>query len=431
MFLALLTACAAHVAAVEPCEYGLELDGKMKYWTVPLALDPYAAAARIVADIKEALGDGFAGGGCATTACREAAVRRELIQRCSLRNVQYAVQATEAASPLPPPPPPPGAPLEDGCAVLDTAFHEFPAERSSAYRPLFSPAPVCPFPRQLRWHYDPGDEFWFRHSDKYPWHICVSVHYWLAHFFGAWHRVGGRPGLVVDVGANIGQESIISASFGHRAVAFEPFADTLHTARFNARVNCVPDTITWVNAGTSDKLGRSCGAAFATDNSHAGIGVFANDIEVGDCMNITTLDATLTTDERPLILKLDNEGSEVATLRGARGLLAELPPLIIILEWIPGYGQDATELVALLSDYDLFPLARHDSSVLSEKYHVHDVLREGLPLRDASGAPLQTMDNATWDHILDVLAVHHDLRSPGSGATLAHDWGRWHTPVIS
>lgn len=237
--------------------------------------------------------------------------------------------------------------------------------------------------------------------------------------------------MVVDVGANIGQESIISASFGHRAVAFEPFADTLHTARFNARVNCVPDTITWVNVGTSDKLGRSCGAAFATDNSHAGIGVFANDIEVGDCVNITTLDATLTTDERPLILKLDNEGSEVATLRGARGLLAERPPLIIILEWILGYGQDATELVALLSDYELFPLARHDSSVLSEKYHVHDVLREGLPLRDASGAPLQTMDNATWDHILDVLAVHHDLRSPGSGATLAHDWGRLHTPVIS
>ena len=118
----------------------------------------------------------------------------------------------------------------------------------------------------------------------------------------------------------------------------------------------------------------------------AGIGIFANDIEGGDCMNITTLDATLTTDERPLILKLDNEGSEVATLRGARRLLAERPPLVIILEWIPGYLQDATELVALLSDYDLFPLARHDSNVLSETYHVHDVLGEGLPLRDASGA---------------------------------------------
>ena len=130
--------------------------------------------------------------------------------------------------------------------------------------------------------------------------------------------MGGRPGLVVDVGANIGQESIISASFGHRALAFEPFADTLRTARFNARINCLPDTITWVNAGTSDKPGRSCGVALATDNSHVGVGIFANNIEGGDCMNITTLDATLTTDERPLILKLDNEGSEVATLRGAR-----------------------------------------------------------------------------------------------------------------
>ena len=431
MFLALLTAYAAHVAAVEPCEYGLELNGRMKYWTVPQEMDPYAAATWIVADIREALGDGFAGGDCAATACREAAVRRELLQLCSLRNVQYVVQATDAASSPPPlPQPPPGAPLAEGCTVFDTAFQEFPAERTSGYRPLFSPAPVCPFPRQLRWHYDPGDEFWFRHADKYPWHICVSVHYWLAHFFGAWHRVGGRPGLVVDVGANIGQESIISASFGHHALAFEPFADTLRTASFNARVNCLPDTITWVNAGTSDKPGRSCGAAFATDNSHTGIGIFANDIEGGDCMNITTLDATLTTDERPLILKLDNEGSEVATLRGARRLLAERPPLVIILEWIPGYHHNATELVALLSDYDLFPLARHDSNVLSETYHVHDVLGEGLPLRDASGAPIPTMDNIAWDRMLDVLAVHHDLRSPGSGAALARDWGR-RTPVIT
>ena len=31
MLLALLTAYAAHVAAVEPCEYGLELNGRMKY----------------------------------------------------------------------------------------------------------------------------------------------------------------------------------------------------------------------------------------------------------------------------------------------------------------------------------------------------------------------------------------------------------------
>ena len=49
MFLALLTAYAAHVAAVEPCEYGLELNGRMKYWTVPQETDPYAGGADRVA----------------------------------------------------------------------------------------------------------------------------------------------------------------------------------------------------------------------------------------------------------------------------------------------------------------------------------------------------------------------------------------------
>ena len=103
MFLALLTAYAAHVAAVEPCKYGVKLDGKMKYWDVPQNIDPYAAATQIVADIKEALGDDFAG-----SDCPEAAIRRELLRICSL--TQYVVQATEAASSPPPlPPPPPGA----------------------------------------------------------------------------------------------------------------------------------------------------------------------------------------------------------------------------------------------------------------------------------------------------------------------------------
>ena len=63
--------------------------------------------------------------------------------------------------------------------------------------------------------------------------------WWVAEFLGAWARAGGPAALVVDSGANVGQESILSASLGHRVVAFEPFFDTLDTARLNARTNCV------------------------------------------------------------------------------------------------------------------------------------------------------------------------------------------------
>ena len=63
--------------------------------------------------------------------------------------------------------------------------------------------------------------------------------WWLAEFLGAWGRAGGPAALIADSGANIGQESILAASFGHRVVAFEPFPDTLRTARLNARINCV------------------------------------------------------------------------------------------------------------------------------------------------------------------------------------------------
>ena len=337
-------------------------------------------------------------------------------------------------------------PFADGCVPFLTAFAENPGERTGGYRPLFSPHAQCAFPRQLFFHYNAGDTFWFEKDGPLPWNMCNSVSWWLARFLGDWARHGGPPGVVLDVGANVGQESVLAASFGHSVVAYEPFPDTLATAAFNAAANCVRG-VTLRPFGTSDGAGARCAAAadLHSTGSHAGDGVFrdrvvasqrvlAGDAPDGVCLNVTTLDAERAAGfvprERAIVLKIDNEGSEPATLRGARRLLEEAPPLVVILEWLPFHYDDgaAADLAADLGahGYTLYPLAPHDRSLRPPPYgyRAHDVLGEGLPLRRAGGSPVAPMDDRLWATMLDVLCVHRDLAAPGAGAALARDWGR-------
>ncbi|KAH8063804.1 hypothetical protein JL722_2994 [Aureococcus anophagefferens] len=192
-------------------------------------------------------------------------------------------------------------PFADGCVPFLTAFAENPGERTGAYRPLFSPHAQCAFPRQLFFHYNAGDTFWFE-KDAGPWNMCNSVSWWLARFLGDWARHGGPPGLVLDVGANVGQEAVLAASFGHSVVAYEPFPDTLATAAFNAAANCVTG-VTLRPFATSDGASARCGGRGPPlDGLAAGDGVFrdrvvasqrvlAGDASDGVCLNVTTLDA--------------------------------------------------------------------------------------------------------------------------------------------
>ncbi|KAH8096078.1 hypothetical protein JL720_3428 [Aureococcus anophagefferens] len=138
--------------------------------------------------------------------------------------------------------------------------------------------------------------------------MCNSVSWWLARFLGDWARHGGPPGLVLDVGANVGQEAVLAASFGHSVVAYEPFPDTLATAAFNAAANCVTG-VTLRPFATSDGAGARVVASQR---------VLAGDASDGVCLNVTTLDAERAAGfvprERAILLKIDNEGSEPATL---------------------------------------------------------------------------------------------------------------------
>ena len=98
-------------------------------------------------------------------------------------------------------------------------------------------------------------------------------------------------------------------------------------------------------------------------------------------LNLTTLDIELTESfdakRKPLLLKIDNEGSELATLQGASTLLATQPPLIVIFESITGLGT-YKPCVALLHEhgYSVFSVSASDSYFAPGETPIHAGFKE-------------------------------------------------------
>ena len=163
---------------------------------------------------------------------------------------------------------------------------------------------------------------------------------WLDAFYDAiGSRLNQDDWSVLDVGGNLGQEPIIAALHGYYAYTFEPFAFNQDSLRFNAALNCVHDRVHVINMGASDQPGSSCFSKSPKKDglSNAGTGVVRGGH--GDtCINMTSLDVASRTifeaRRKPLLLKIDCEGQEESTLKGAQQLLSTTPPVVILMEVI-------------------------------------------------------------------------------------------------
>jgi FkbM family methyltransferase len=139
---------------------------------------------------------------------------------------------------------------------------------------------------------------------------------------------GSAPGLVVDVGANIGYFTLLSASYGHRVVAFEPFRRNFERLAASVSLN-----------GFSSRVQLYCNAVsnreavfqFETSSDNqGGIGLKELAVDPGevrltgvvgvDFVTALRLDAVV--DEKVILLKVDVEGAEGFVLDGAGGLLS-------------------------------------------------------------------------------------------------------------
>ena len=224
---------------------------------------------------------------------------------------------------------------KEDCQPFVTAFSTTDRRDHANSGALFSP------------RYDGMPVFWFSDEAsatawthtfrKYaPWNMFLGTHAFMVSIF---EKTVDQ--VVVDVGANMGQEAIFAAKHGHRVWTFEPIPLTCDTLRFNLLLNCVADRVVVVQAGTGQDETKVCISSRAMHKIEAeafkiGVNKGLAARSGGPCENITI--TTVYTVLRPslqvppLLLKIDNEGNEYASLLGARWVLTNFPPKYIIAE---------------------------------------------------------------------------------------------------
>lgn len=173
-----------------------------------------------------------------------------------------------------------------------------------------------------------------------------------------------RPGMVVvDIGANIGEITLVAANrttHSGQVIAFEPMARIAEQLEENIREN----GLTWAKAvrlGVSNRPGEAhIYQPFNSDSSepNRGLGTLypdEPDARPSQTITLTTLDRYFEDHpvERLDIIKIDIEGAELACLEGARNTLLRYKPAIVIeiqAATAANAGYKQSDILELLSD---------------------------------------------------------------------------------
>jgi FkbM family methyltransferase len=138
--------------------------------------------------------------------------------------------------------------------------------------------------------------------------------------------------IVIDVGANIGVYTVVSALKGARVLAFEPSADARVLLQANIELNKIRDHVDVSSYALGDFSGP---AGFTTD------------LEEGNHIAPTAEPGTASVEVRELddlplptgaitLIKVDAEGYDEPVLRGARRTIEEHRPVLIVETWAGG-----------------------------------------------------------------------------------------------
>jgi FkbM family methyltransferase len=173
-----------------------------------------------------------------------------------------------------------------------------------------------------------------------------------------------KPGdTFFDVGAHHGWMSMVAArqtGRNGRVVAFEPSPSSVHFLRYHKRINrltqmeIVPKAVTKADAtGTSFNL---VGDGDAVMNSLVEIEEVKSDPRGSTVIQVESISLdsySQQTGLAPAMIKIDTEGAELWVCEGAKRLLAESHPVLVIAThptWLPE-GQRIEDLFSLLSSY--------------------------------------------------------------------------------
>jgi FkbM family methyltransferase len=151
-----------------------------------------------------------------------------------------------------------------------------------------------------------------------------------------------RPGYVVlDIGAHLGQYSVVAAAAGAQVVAFEASADNCRHLVASLKVNKLTHQVTVVNQPVTEQANQRLQypAGLPSDNT-GGWGV---ELTSGGPLVSTTIDDTVRDSfaGHQFLMKIDIEGYEPQALQGAKSTL--LRTAVIWMEW-GGGGQSKASM---------------------------------------------------------------------------------------
>ena len=176
-----------------------------------------------------------------------------------------------------------------------------------------------------------------RHIAKYGVHE-PRITGWMAGYLSG----APAPGIVVDVGANLGWHTVHTAQYPavETVVAFEPDAFNTWLLDRNLALNKVAKAVVSASA-----VGAQCGLArlYRYHSTNFGRHTLLTDYGYGSRqVPLVDLDSALQAlglgDRRVLVLKIDVEGYEPAAIEGAACTLARTDA--VVLEYSPDLGED-------------------------------------------------------------------------------------------
>jgi FkbM family methyltransferase len=233
----------------------------------------------------------------------------------------------------------------------------------------------------------PPDNRVLRHlSDGKLW-LYLNDGYWVRLILRDWQyepEVGAvlrrflAPGsYFIDGGANIGYWSLVASKslLADSVVAVEASPSTYHRLRENADLN--GNRWQCIHAALWDSEGDTITVHSAVNRHESGTVVqrLAPPESSASEVATTTLDAVVERyagdGDRPIVIKLDVEGAEIAALRGAARTIANRDVILIYED----HGQDRAHTVTrvLLNELGLQVYAIHSSGALKRVHAVSDL----------------------------------------------------------
>ena len=163
-----------------------------------------------------------------------------------------------------------------------------------------------------------------------------------------------KGGVFVDIGANIGEHSMVASKIASKVIAIEPSKELTNRIKNNCDLNGITN-VTILPLAVSDKEGIT--PFYESKDCHLGKGSFYGN---GNKIDIETkaLDEILKNEERVDFIKIDTVGNDGKVILGALKTIEKYHPVIIfeysIKSWkISGVDLETIELELISRGYTL------------------------------------------------------------------------------